>query len=128
MYIAPDLINKPKKKMEALFVTKTGDRSGSKDGKEWRVSNFLIETKGKYPKKVLLESWGDVAAVAETLNEGDEVEVLFEPEAREYNGKWYNTIKCFKLELLSAKAPAPKRGAKADKTVIIEDEGDDLPF
>ena len=115
--------------MEALFVTKTGDRSGSKDGKEWRVSNFLIETKGKYPKKVLLEAWGDVAAVAETLNEGDEVEVLFEPEARQYNEKWYNTIKCFKLELLNAKAAAPKKGAKAAKTVVAEEEGtDDLPF
>ena len=115
--------------MEALFVTKTGDRSGSKDGKEWRVSNFLIETKGKYPKKVLLEAWGDVAAVAETLNEGDEVEVLFEPEAREYNGKWYNTIKCFKLELLNAKV-SPKKAAKAAKSVVVEeeDEGDMLPF
>jgi hypothetical protein len=112
--------------MEALFVTKTGDRSGSKDGKEWRVSNFLIETKGKYPKKVLLEAWGDVA---ETLNEGDEVEVLFEPEARQYNEKWYNTIKCFKLELLNAKEITPKKGAKAAKTVVAEDEDfGDLPF
>jgi hypothetical protein len=115
--------------MEALFVTKTGDRSGSKEGKEWRVSNFLIETKGKYPKKVLLEAWGDVAAVAETLNEGDEVEVLFEPEAREYNGKWYNTIKCFKLELLTAKSVAPKKAVKAAKTIVLEEEENgELPF
>jgi hypothetical protein len=116
--------------MEALFVTKTGDRSGSKEGKEWRVSNFLIETKGKYPKKVLLEAWGDVAAVAETLNEGDEVEVLFEPEAREYNGKWYNTIKCFKLELLKAEdVAAPKKAVKAAKTIVLEEEENgELPF
>jgi len=97
VYIAPDLINKHKKQknMEALFVTKTGDRSGSKDGKEWRVSNFLIETKGKYPN----------------------------------NGKWYNTIKCFKLELLNAKV-APKKAAKAAKSVVVEEEEgtDDLPF
>lgn len=113
--------------MEAFFVTKTGDRSGVKDGKEWRVTNFLIETKGKYPKKVLLEAWNDVATVVEGLNKGDEVEVLFEPEAREYNEKWYNTIKCFKLELLTAKA-APKKSATTTKVNVDNEEDSGLPF
>lgn len=114
--------------MEALFVTKTGERSGEKDGKEWRVSNFLIETKGKYPKKVLLEGFNAIAETVDTLRDGDEVEVLFEPEAKEYNGKWYNSIKCFKLELLSRKGgqlatSAPKKGK-----AVVEDASDDLPF
>jgi len=48
---------------------------------------------------------------------------------REYNGKWYNTIKCFKLELLNAKV-SPKKATKAAKSVVVEEEEgtDDLPF
>jgi hypothetical protein len=113
--------------MEAFFVTKTGNRSGVKEGKEWRVTAFLIETKGKYPKKVLLEAWNDIATVVEGLNKGDEIEVLFEPEAREYNEKWYNTIKCFKLELLTAKA-ATKKSAITTKVNAADEESDDLPW
>jgi len=111
--------------MEALFVTKTNDRSGEKNGKEWRVSNFLIETKGQYPKKVLLEGFNAIATTVDNLSEGDEVEVLFEPEAKEFNGKWYNSIKCFKLELLTkkAKSPAPKKSKVAD-----DEEDNQLPF
>ena len=116
--------------MEALFVTKTGERSGEKNGKEWRVSNFLIETKGQYPKKVLLEGFNAIAETVEKLSEGDEVEVLFEPEAKEFNGKWYNSIKCFKLDLLTKKSKesAPSAAKAKAKAVVVEDETGDLPF
>jgi hypothetical protein len=126
MGVSCNHINKIKK-MEALFVTKTTERSGEKDGKGWRVCNFLIETKGKYPKKVLLEGFNAIAEEVDTLEEGDEIEVLFEPEAKEYNGKWYNSIKCFKLELLKSKEK-PKAKGKASKVADTEDNTDDLPF
>ena len=113
--------------MEALFVTKTNERSGEKNGKEWRVSNFLIETKGQYPKKVLLEGFNAIATTVDSLSEGDEVEVLFEPEAKEFNGKWYNSIKCFKLELLTKKAKSTTSANKKSK-VVDEEEVGDLPF
>lgn len=114
--------------MEALFVTKTNERSGEKNGKEWRVCNFLIETKGQYPKKVLLEGFNAIATTVDNLSEGDEVEVLFEPEAKEFNGKWYNSIKCFKLELLTKKAKSTTSAIKKSKVAEDEEVGDQLPF
>lgn len=124
MYIAPELI-KYIKNMEALFVQKVGERSGEKDGKEWKVVNFLIETKGKYPKKVLLDGFNAVADVVNTLDAGDEVEVIYEPEAKEYNGRWYNQIRCVKLEMLTKNT----KKAVAKKTQVVENEEDDqLPF
>lgn len=111
--------------MEALFVEKVGERSGEKDGKEWKVANFLVETKGKYPKKVLLDGFNAVAETVNTLSAGDEVEVVYEPEAKEYNGRWYNQIRCVKLELLTKKTKAATK-----KTQVVENEEDglDLPF
>lgn len=110
--------------MEALFVEKVGERSGEKDGKEWKVANFLIETKGKYPKKVLLDGFNAVADVVNTLSAGDEVEVVYEPEAKEYNGRWYNQIRCVKLEMLTKKTVATKKAQVAEN----EEDADDMPF
>ena len=111
--------------MEALFVQKVGERSGEKDGKEWKVVNFLIETKGKYPKKVLLDGFNAVADVVNTLDAGDEVEVIYEPEAKEYNGRWYNQIRCVKLEMLTK---ITKKAATKKTQVVEAEEDDQLPF
>lgn len=99
--------------MEAYFKKKLGERSGkTKDGKDWSIVNFLMETKGKYPKMVSLDAWNANAEVANGLKEGDLIEVTYEAEAREYNSKWYNSLKVVKLELLESGA----------------EESNDLPF
>lgn len=115
--------------MEAFFLEKVGERSGEKDGKAWKLTNFLIETKGKYPKKVLLDAFNATADVVDTLSSGDEVEVVFEPEAKEYNGRWYNSIRCIKLELLTKKEKEkPKQAKKKAEASDSQEDGDDLPF
>jgi hypothetical protein len=112
--------------MEAFFVETVGERSGEKDGKPWKVVSFLIETKGKYPKKVLLEGFNAISDTVSALNPKDEIEVVYEPEAREYNGRWYNTIRCNKLELLTKAEKAKTTKKKAEVTEV--DSDDQLPF
>jgi hypothetical protein len=91
--------------MEAYFKKKLGERSGkTKDGKDWAIFNFLMETKGKYPKMVSLDAWNANAEVAKGMKEGDLIEVTYEAEARGYNEKWYNSLKVVKLELLESGA------------------------
>ena len=110
--------------MEVYFRKKLGERSGkTKDGKDWSVVNFLIETKGQYPKMVSLDAWGKNAEVSQGMKDGDLIEVVYEAEAREYNGKWYNSLKVIKLELLERNA-----GVKHSSEGGSDDASDDLPF
>jgi len=105
--------------MEAFFSKKLGEREGTtKDGKPWKVVQFLIQTKGKYPKMVSLDAWNASADIVNSMRDGDMIEVTYEAEAREYNGKWYNTLKVVSIESLEKEA----------RPIVAEEPMDDLPF
>ena len=105
--------------MEAFFNQKLGERQGTtKDGKPWKVVQFLIQTKGKYPKMVSLDAWNANADIASSMRDGDMIEVTYEAEAREYNGKWYNTLKVVNLESLES----------GSRPIVAEEPLDELPF
>lgn len=63
---------------------------------EWKKTGFVIETSGEYTKKVCLSLFNKdlLARVGQT------VEVSFEPESREYNGRWYTECKAWKVQVL----------------------------
>jgi hypothetical protein len=125
-----------KGKLIHVLAQQTGE---GKNG-TWKKQDFVIETDGQYPKKVCLTIWGD--KFNETfLTIGNELNVSFDAESREYNGRWFTDLKAWKIELASAdssesSAPTPfKSSAPAQPTsvapefaVSAEGEKDDLPF
>lgn len=111
-------------------VTGTG-----KNG-EWRKKNLILEVDpdGKYPTKVCVTAWGDMVASVEGLNIGDEVTAAINVKSREYEGKWYTDVECWKMDVekASTAAPAPTRQAapqpQAAMVDDINDDVDSLPF
>ena len=69
-------------------------------GKEWKKQDFVIETFDEYPKKICFECWNSTVEHLDNRNVGDNVQVSFNPESREYNERWYTSLKCWKIELL----------------------------
>lgn len=59
-----------------------------------------------YPKKVLFDFFGD-RSEQYPLTPGQEIRLTFDIESREYNGRWFTSIRGLKAEPLSAAAPAP---------------------
>ncbi|MDB4347339.1 DUF3127 domain-containing protein [Bacteroidia bacterium] len=113
----------------------------SKNGGEWQKQEFVIETDGQYPKKVCFSLWGDKINVLESLKPGDAVKVSFDPESREYNGRWYTDLRAWKIETGAqssntgftppppASNDAPASGNANDAFTAASDNGDDdLPF
>ena len=75
-------------------------RSGTgKSGKQWRSQEFVIETDGQYPRKMCATLFNDKIETA-SLVMGNTYTVSFDIDAREYNGKWYNSVTAFKVENL----------------------------
>ena len=69
-------------------------RSGvSKSGKEWKSTSFVVENnEGRYPEGYVFETFNDLEA-----KEGDRVSVLFDGRAREWEGKYFNSLNAYKV-------------------------------
>lgn len=105
----------------------------SKAGNPWKKREYVLETQETYPKKVHFDFFGE-RADQYPLNVGDNVRLSFDIESREYNGRWFTSIRGWKAE---------SAGAAAEPTAVNSDLGtippppvmpaaqageDDLPF
>lgn len=116
----------------------------SKKGSEWKKRDFVIETLDeKFPKKVCFTLFGDRADACPSID--SVVNVSFDIDAHEYNGKWFNSINAWKVDPASpatvqaapqAANPSPAVTAQPAETAAqhavtkpqTESAGSDLPF
>ena len=108
------------KVIAALDVKKGVSKS---TGKEWSSQDYVIETQEQYPKKVCFNIWGDkIEAFA--VKVGEMLTVSIDIDAHEYEGKWFNQIRAWKVERGDAPtAPAPMENNPIPPTV-----SGDVPF
>lgn len=115
----------------------------SKAGNAWKKREYVLQTFDTYPKSVHFDFFGEKADQF-PLSVGDTVKLYFDIESREYNGKWYTSIRGWKAEPATATVPgAEQMGAPAAATApmaseppipitpepgFIADSSDDLPF
>jgi len=96
----------------------------------WKKQEFILETGDTYPKKVCIAVWGDKIDF-KNFKMGDAVDVSFDVESREYNGKWYTDVKAWKVNAARAKESGAGKAAGAQAVPNITDippSDDDLPF
>ena len=82
-------------------------------GKEWKMQAYVLETQEQYPRKVHFEVFGEDRIKANPCQLDDIVTVSFDIESREFNGRWYTSIRAWKIQqgIVEAGAtPAPTAG------------------
>lgn len=85
----------------------------SKAGNPWKKREYVLETLENYPKKVHFDFFGERADQF-PLNLGDVITLSFDIESREYNGRWFTSIRGWKAEKGdAAMAGAPAAPAQA---------------
>lgn len=101
----------------------------SKAGKAWTKTSFVIEVAdGKYTKDIAFDTMkDDVIDRIETAFVGDEVEVNFDVQSREYNGKYYTNANCYGFSSQSksqyaTQQPQPQQAAQP------QGDSEQLPF
>jgi hypothetical protein len=88
---------------------------------KFSVREFVVTTPdAKYPQDILFQTINDKMAVLESLGAGQQVEVSYNVRGREFNGRYYNTLDAWKIEVTGSKPSQPS-------TQPIELD-DDLPF
>ena len=92
------------------------EQSGTGKNGVWRKQDFVLETTDQqYPKKACLQAWGDKIDALQNYQMGDEIKVSFNIESREYNEKWYNDLRVWKIE-----AAGQSSGSAPDNTGVYE--------
>src|SRR5690606_13467782 len=79
------------------------EQTGNGRNGVWRKREYILETRGQYPKKVCIAVWGDKIDQF-GMQPGDEVSLGVEIESREYNGRWYTDVKAWKVDKLGGNA------------------------
>lgn len=65
----------------------------------WVRGGFIIETEEQFPKQVAFSLWGeDKVSIVRNMKQGTQIKVFFSPESREYMGKWYTDLRCFRID------------------------------
>lgn len=140
------------------IIVKLPPQSGtSKAGNPWSKQEYVLETMEAYPKRVHFDFFGD-RANQYPLEVGDLIDLSFDIDSHEYNGRWFTSIRGWKAEKIdpnalaaaggpnaaAAGAPAPVGPAPAGPAPVADPaaapaptpvadfsqqgEGDDLPF
>jgi len=120
-------------------------------GKPWQVQSYVLETQEQYPRKVCFEIFGEQRIKDNPCEIDDLVTVSFDIESREFNGRWFTSIRAWKVAqgdttqgaqaapvaaapAQAAPAPAaqPMAGTGATNIDTFDpaagDSTDDLPF
>lgn len=114
-------------------------------GEQWQSREYVIETQEQFPKKICFEVFGTDKLKEFNIRNNDLIKVHFDITAREYNGKWYNSIRAWKVEHVnqdgsaagdtanqfaasSPQAPAPQTPATPVAAPTTQEIDDDLPF
>ena len=109
-------------KVIAVLPIATGE---GKNG-TWKSQDYVLETGGQYPKKVCFNLFGDSIEKFNVVID-DEIKVSYDIESREYNGRWFTTIRAWKVEKeagVTGQAPV----ANDIHTPAAGDDKDELPF
>lgn len=70
----------------------------SKAGNNWSKQEFVLETvEEQFPRQVCFTLFGDKVSLLGTFKPGDEVEVAFNVESREFSGRWYHNINAWRI-------------------------------
>ena len=103
-------------KIIAVLPTKSGT---SARGTQWSYQTAVIETHEQYPKRVAFDVLGDKITEF-NLQVGEEVTVSFDIDARQYQDRWFNSIKAWNIIRPGQQAPMqggynmnPQAGAQA---------------
>ena len=124
--------------------------TSSRTGNSWQVQSYVLETQEQYPRKVCFEIFGEDKIKNNPCNIDDLVTVSFDIESREFNGRWYTSIRAWRVQqgdMTSAQpataapqpaaAPAAPQAATAQPApaantqmfdASADDESGDLPF
>ena len=83
-------------------------RSGvsARTGNSWMTQEYVLEVPGQYPKRCVFNLFGEDRIKQFNIQNGEDLTIQFDIDAREYQGRWFNDIRAYNV-IRGQVAPAP---------------------
>lgn len=96
--------------IQGKIIVVLPERSGtSQRGNQWRSISYVLETQEQYPKKLAFDVTNDKIDQL-NIQLGEILTVQFDINAREYNGRWFNSINAWNVIRQTQQAPTQGGG------------------
>lgn len=98
-----------KMEISGKIIWASEPRSGvsQRTGSAWKSQDFVIETHEQYPKRCVFGVFGEDRLKEFNINVGDELTVSFDIDAHEYQGRWFNNLRAWRVQRGAAPQAAP---------------------
>ena len=127
--------------IQGKIISALPERSGTsqRTGNTWKLQEFVVETHDQFPKKMAFEVFGEDRLQRFNIQVGQEVNIAFDIDAHEYNGRWFNSIRAYDVRpvdgqpQVSAQTNAGEAMPISEAPIVnsaepVGDSAEDLPF
>ena len=106
----------------------------ARTGNQWMTQEYVLEVPGQYPKRCLFNVFGEDRIKQFNIQQGEDLTIQFDIDAREYNGRWFNDIRAYNV--VRGQVQQPVAGAPLNQAAPFppaqepasEGSADELPF
>lgn len=118
-----------------------------RSGNPWMSQEYVLEVPAQYPKRMVFRIFGEDRIKQFNIQQGEQnVTIQFDIDAHEYNGRWFNEIRCYNVLRLAQQSyggqpsqpsnispqpsqpPFPPQVNAQGQPVQQGNDTDDLPF
>lgn len=130
------------------IIAEFNERGGisNRTGSEWKAKSYVLEVPGDFPRKLVFDVFGVDRLNAFNIQVGELLTVHFDIDAHEYNNRWFNDVRAFRIDRGQAAPtaatgtvqqtgtqaapvpPMPAANAAATAPFEAPSATDDLPF
>lgn len=90
------------------------ERSGVSARGEWKSQTYVIETQEQYPKKMAFDVFGADRIASFSIHSGEVINVSFDIDAHEYQGRYFNQIRAWNVTKVSQQAAQQAMASSAN--------------
>jgi len=109
--------------------------TSARNGNPWMIKTVILETQEQYPHKVAVEIFGEERINNNPCKVDDICTISFDLESREFNGKWYTSVRAWKIQQGVVEQPQAQQADQVNPVSVLQqgvfapaNEGDTLPF
>ena len=86
-----------------IFALERRAGKSARTGNDWASQSYVLETHDQYPRRMVVDVFCDDKIQQFNIQPGQELTVSFDIDAREYQGRWFNSIRAWRV--MPAQAP-----------------------
>ena len=95
-----------------IFVLPAKSGVSASTGNPWMIQSYVIEVPSQYPKKCVFDVFGEYRSKQFNIQPGEGLTIQFDIDAREYQGRWFNSVRAYNVVRGQVQQPQQAQAAQ----------------